>query len=62
MICSVVVLAFVKSDGSVTAPQNEEVRGQTSEGSALLGERASSLEGSLGERVVSLYPSRQDCP
>lgn len=56
--CSVIILAFVKSDGKAsTASQIEGSEGKVSERSALLGERTASLEGSLGDRVVSVSAS-----
>ena len=48
--CSVIVLAFVKSEGKVTSRKSKDtVKDETS---ALLSDQTNSLEGSLRDRVV----------
>ncbi len=52
--CSVVVLAFVKSEGKVVKKQDYRNGGTPkSETTALLSDNTNSLEGSLRQRVVS---------
>ena len=49
---SVVILAFVKSEGKATEKSTDEEPSSPTEQTNLLSERHSSLEGSLRERVV----------
>ena len=51
--CSVVILAFVKSEGKSSEKKSESEPQSPNESTALLTDKNSSLEGSLRERVVS---------
>ena len=53
---SVVMLAFVKSEGKSTEKPSESEPQSPNESTSLLADKNSSLEGSLRERVVSTLP------
>jgi hypothetical protein len=54
LLYSVVILAFVKSEGKSSEKSSESEPHSPNESTSLLTDKNSSLEGSLRERVVSI--------